>query len=191
MLCLKRMDLKFQAQALVMVSARPMDMAVVAFLIGRGTHFANLDVEVERHAGQRMIAVNGHLVADNLGDDDCLLAELTLGMELHSFLKLLAALDLIGGNDGNILGIVNAVSFFGRNANLEGIAGLLALHRLFKARNDLPFALDIGQRFAANRGVDDILVVVGEGVVENNYGAGGDLHKRSGCVARRIPHAAR
>jgi len=82
-----------------MVPARTMDMAVVAFFIGSGADVTDRDIEMERHPGQRMIAVDSHFVADNLGDDDGLLAKFTLGMQLHSFLKFLTAFDLIGWDD--------------------------------------------------------------------------------------------
>jgi len=78
---------------------------------------------------------------------------------------------------------VNTVTLLGGKADLERIASLLSLHRLFETRDDLSFALDIGQRFAANRGIDDVFVVVGEGVVKNNNGARGDLHKKGGVDA--------
>ena len=172
-----------------MVSARTMDMAVVAFLIGRGTYLANLNVEVQRHAGERMIAIDGHFVANDLGNHDGLLAKFTLCVELHSLFELFAAFDLIGRDNGDILRIMKAIGLLGSDADFEGVASLFAFHRLFQAGDDLPFALDIGQRFAANGGVDDVLVVIGEGVVENNNGAGGDLHKRNGCVVRRIPRS--
>jgi hypothetical protein len=165
------------------MSALAMHMAVIEFFLGRGAHIADGDVKMERHAGERMIPVNGDLVADDLGDDDCLLSKFTLGVELHSLFKLFSAFDLIGGNYGDILRIVNAVSFLGRDANFKGVTSFLALHGLFEAGDDLSFALDVGEWFAACGGVDDVLVVVGECVIENNNRASGDLHKKSGLGA--------
>jgi len=127
-----------------MVAARTMDVAVVAFFIGSGSDITDVDIEMERHAGQRMVAVDGHFVTDDLGDDDGLLAKFTLGMQLHSFLKFLTAFDLIGWDDGDILGIVHTVTLLGGKADLEGIPGLLSLHRLFEAWDDLSFALNVG-----------------------------------------------
>ena len=82
-----------------MVTARTMDMAMIAFFIGSGPDITDGDIEMERHAGQWMVAVDGHFVADDLGDDDGLLAKFTLGMQLHPLFKLLTALDLICWDD--------------------------------------------------------------------------------------------
>lgn len=56
----------------VMVAARTVHMSVVDFFAGGITHAAHIDVEVEDHARQGMIAVYRHFVAVNLNNHDCM-----------------------------------------------------------------------------------------------------------------------
>ena len=56
--------------SVVMMTAGAVHVTVREFFLGRGTHFGDLHVEVERLTGERMIAVHGHHVAGDAGDDD-------------------------------------------------------------------------------------------------------------------------
>ena len=63
------------------MAAGSMDMSVIELFPGRVPHFADGDIKVERHAGKRMIPVDGDIISHNLGDDDGLLSEFTFGMQ--------------------------------------------------------------------------------------------------------------
>ena len=167
----------------VMVPTGTVDMSVVEFFLGGVAHLADGDIKVKRYSSQRMVAVDGDIISYNLGDDDGLLSEFTFGMQLHTFLKFLSSFDLIGWNHRNILGIMHAVSLLGGDADLERFPGAPPLHGLLQTPDDLSLSMNIGKRFAAGRGVDHVLIVIGESIIKSNDGALGDFHAGGGLGA--------
>ena len=164
----------------VMMAAGAVDMAVSDFLGGRGSDFADRDVEMERHPGEGMIAVEGHLVSLDFRNNDDLLALIVGGFELHPLFELFASLDLIRGNHGDLLRVRKSISFLGRDRDRERVAGLLALHDFFKTLHDLTLAMKVGKGTSILGGVDDVLLVVGEGVIEQDNRSSGDGHEGKG-----------
>ena len=160
----------------MMVAAGAVDMPVSDLFRSRGADFTDRDVEVERHPGQGMVSVESHLVPLDLGDDDDLLSLVVGGFQLHSLLEIFASLDLIGGYHGDLRCIGHPISFLGRDCDGEGIPRFLSFHGFFEALHDLSLAMQVGERAAILGGVDNFLLVVGEGVVEEDDGVFGDVH---------------
>src|SRR5476649_1747632 len=74
------------------------------------------------------------------------------------------------------LGGVFAVCIFRLDGHFQFIADILAVQCLFQTRNDVTCTLQVNQRRAAGRTVDDLTSVVGQGIVDGDSLVGGDRH---------------
>lgn len=97
----------------------------------------NFYVEVQFLTGQRVVGVDRNLI----GPYFCNRYNLTLiGLELHTNLNGLAA-ECTFGNILNHLRVADAVAFFGRNFDLELIAGRFTVQTVFHPRNEIALAV--------------------------------------------------
>ena len=82
----------------VVVTAFAMDVAVGDFLGVGLAHVDYLDLEVQALAGQRMVAVDGHVVAVDVADGDDLHAAVrSRGVELHADFQFVDAFEHLAG----------------------------------------------------------------------------------------------
>ena len=82
-------------RSLMPVRLRAVDVAVTQLFAGGVAHVADSDVEVERDAGQGMIAINGDGVSLDLDDGDDLHPEVALDAEAHPGFQLFGALEQV------------------------------------------------------------------------------------------------
>src|SRR5690606_28819016 len=130
-------------------------------------------------AGERVVAVDAHGLVARLDHRHQQRAALALRMELHAGLDLVHALEQLARHVLDQRRVVLAVAFLGLDVDLDRVASLLAGQRLLQARDDVAGAVEVAQRLALRRLVDDIAVVVGEGVVDAGDARVGDLHGES------------
>src|SRR3546814_7329283 len=62
--------------------------------------------------------------------------------------------------------MAQAITFFRRHIDAEAVAHTTSGQCAFQTRNDIAGAVQIGQRLATRRGIDDRAGIVGKGVVE-------------------------
>ena len=163
--------------ALMVVAAGAVDVAVGEFFLGGIADFADGHVKVEMRSCERVVAVEGHFVIGDFFDGDDLRTLAAAGLELTADFEVRHAFDLRSRDDNDFLAVMFAITFLGRNIHLEGIAGDLAIKRLFQTRNDLAIAMDIRQGFVTIRRVDGLFFIVSESVVDEDDFAGSDLHE--------------
>src|SRR5690606_18283238 len=152
--------------SLVVVATRAVHVTVRQLLGGGVAHVDHVDVEVQRLAGQRVVAVDRDLAILDLGDGDDLYARRGLGLETHPGLDLFDALEHF---QRHFLGqrlVPLAVGFRGRYPHRHLFTRLLAFQRLFQAWDDVAGAMEIGERSAALGGIEDTAPIVSEGVVD-------------------------
>src|SRR5690606_25473115 len=75
-------------KSVVMMSARSVDVPVGELFLGGGAHVRDLDVEIEVLAGQRVIAVDGDHVPDDLCDSNGARAPIRVDLKLHADLHV-------------------------------------------------------------------------------------------------------
>jgi hypothetical protein len=161
----------------VVVAAFTVDVAMRKFFVGRFAHVGDLDREVQGLARERVVAIDGHVVALDLRDGDVDRPLVIATLELHARLQVFDALERGLRHDLDKLRVAHAVTLFRHHVDLELIAGLLAFQRLLEARDDMALAVDVSQRLATVGAVDDVALVVGQRVVEGNDVAIADLHE--------------
>lgn len=160
----------------MVMAAGAVHVTVRELFFGSVTHVGDLDGEVQGLAGQRVVAVDGDVVAFDLADGDVDAALVIAALELHARLEVFHALERGARHHLDQLFVTRAVALFGGDVDLELVAHRAAFERLFQARNDVAFAMDVSQRLATVRAVDDVALVVGQRVMEGNGVAVGDLH---------------
>src|SRR3546814_4725821 len=79
--------------------------------------------------------------------------------------------------------MAQAITFFRRHIDAEAVAHTTSGQCAFQTRNDIAGAVQIGQRLATRRGIDDRAGIVGKGVVECSDTTFSNLHDISlqGC----------
>src|SRR5690606_15238537 len=152
------------------------DATLRLLLLGRlaDVHYGNVEVQVL--AGQRMVAVDAYRLVAGLDHRHQQRTALALGMELHARFDLVHALEQIARHVLDQRRIVRAVAFLRLDVDLQRVAGLLAGQCLLQARNDVAGTVEVAQRLRLGRFVDDLALVVGQGVVDAGDARVGDLH---------------
>ena len=161
----------------VVMSARPVDVAVRQLFLGRGAHFGDLDVEIEILTRERMIAVDRDHVADDLRDRHGARAAFRLRVQLHADVEVADALRARGAARAG------PATCRTRRSRRRG-----AIFTLSLSPADLPSSsrsrpgirLPLPCRYASGSPPAELSsvlpVVVGQRVVNQNDGVLGDLH---------------
>ncbi|SST08247.1 Uncharacterised protein [Acinetobacter baumannii] len=154
-----------------------MDVAVGDFLGVGLAHVDYLDLEVQALAGQRMVAVDGHVVAVDVADGDDLHAAVrSRGVELHADFQFVDAFEHLAGQGRDQFGAVFAIGVFRLDGDAQFVTDVLAFQGLLQADDDVAGTVQVDQRRATSGTVDDIPGVVGQGIVDGNRLVGRDLH---------------
>ncbi len=103
------------------------------FFLGCLPDFDNFHVEVQLLTGQRVVGIDRYLIGSNFRNRYNLAL---IGLKLHTHLHGLTA-ECAFGNVLNHLRVADAVAFFGRNLNLEFIAGRFTVQTVFHARDEV------------------------------------------------------
>lgn len=162
----------------MVVATFAVDVAVRQFFFARLADVGDLDGEVQRLAGERVVAVDGDVVALDLAHGHVDGALVVAALELHARLEVFHALECRARHHLDQFRVARAVAFLGCHVDLELVTGRAAFQCLFQARHDMAFAMDVGQRLTPVRTVDDVALVVGQRVVEGNGVSIGDLHEK-------------
>ena len=160
---------------MVMMARRAMDMAMLDLVCGRRAHFGNSTGKHQGHAGQRMVAVDDHLVVRDVGDgvDQQLLGAIGLPLELHANRdvagKFAAWLDM------HQLGVVLAERVVRREPDAADVAHALAVERVLDQKEDtLVTAVQIFDRRV--RPFDQIAIDVKQLIMQRHHPVPGYLH---------------
>src|ERR1700677_609491 len=148
-------------------------------LFGRsGADTDDLDIEVQRVVGERVVAVERHHVAHHGRYGEYPQALLRLRLKLHSLADLARALQ---GSLRDALHqrlVALAVALVRRERHHEGVAVLFPFQGLLQARHEIAVTLDVGEGLAAIGTVEHLAVVAFEGVVDQDYCVRRYLHRR-------------
>ena len=125
-----------------MVAAGPVNVPVRELFLGGGAHRGDFDVEVEVLAGERMIAIERHHVAAQLGDGDGTRALGCLRLKLPADTHIADALERAARHLLHELAVVFAVTFGRGNLHLQPVAGTAARELTLEPRDQLA-ALDL------------------------------------------------
>ena len=153
-----------------------MHMTVRQLFFGGGANVGDIDLEMQRLAGQRMVAVNMHLFVIDMRHGDIDNALWAMPLELHAGLDILHALECVARHFLDQFGMMFAIAFRGGHVHLKLIAGLTTDHGLLQTRHNLAAAVQIGQRFATVGTIDHLTLAVGQCVMKRGNGLVGDLH---------------
>ena len=152
----------------MVVTARPVHMTMREFFLAGRTHIGHFDVEVQGLPGQRMVTVDMHGLAIDLGHGHIDHALRTLTLELHAGLNVLHTLERFARQFLHQFRVMHAVAFGGCYIDFELIASDASCHHLLQTRHDLAGAMQIGERLTAFGTVDHLAAIVGQGVMERN-----------------------
>ena len=163
------------ATAATAATARLMGMAVGEFGEFSRADGDDLDVEVQGLASELMVAVEGDFLAFDLLDGEDAHAEVGLGVETHADLGSVGAEGVEGHQLEELLAVF-AVAELRRDEDALGVAGDEAVDALFEAGNNVLRAVEILHRAAIAGGVDDVALVVLQGVFDGDDGFFGYAH---------------
>src|SRR5690606_41540284 len=108
--------------------------------------------EVQALAGQRVVAVDYHVVTVGVANGDDLHAAIRAGsVELHAHFQLFDAFEHAAVEGGHQLGTVLAIGFARLDSHTPPAAGLLAFEGLFQTDDDVAGTVQVHQRSAAGR----------------------------------------
>ena len=159
------------------MTAFTVDVAVSHFFLGSVADGHDLHLEVQALASQRVVAVNGDVVAVQVADgDDLHLAVRRGSVELHAHFQLINTFEHAAAQGADQFGGVFAVGIFRFYGDGQFVTDVLAFQSLFQARDDVTCALQLNQRRAAGGAVDDLTSVVGQGIVDGDSLVSGDRH---------------
>ena len=135
----------------------------------------DLDVEVQRLASELMVTVEGHFFAGDLLDGEHTHAEIGFGVETHTDLRRVRAESGEGHQLEKFLAVF-AVAELRGDEDVLGVAGDEAFDALLEAGNDVLRAVEVLHRAAIAGGVDDVTLVVLQGVFDGDDGFFGYAH---------------
>ena len=138
-------------------------------------HGDDLDVEVQGLAGELVVAVEGHFFAFDLLDREDAHAEVGLSVEAHANLRGVRPKRGEGHQLEELLAVF-AVAELRRDEDILGVAGDEAFDALLEAGDDVLGAVEVLHRAAIAGGVDDVALVVLQGVFDGDDGFFGYAH---------------
>jgi hypothetical protein len=134
----------------MVMTAFTVDMTVGHFFLGSVADGNDLHLEVQALASQRVVAVDGDIVAVQVTDGDDLHLTVRRGsVELHAHFQLINTFEHAAAQGADQLGGVFAVGIFRFYGHFQLIADSLAFQSLFQAWDDVTRALQVDQRRAA------------------------------------------
>src|SRR5690348_2116104 len=158
-----------------MMPARAVDVAVLEFFGGGVADVYHFDIEVQRLAGQGVVAVHSYVVALHVNDTDHVRAPVGFGAELHAG----GDVDVAEAVARHVLDerlISNAVPVLRGDADVEGFAGRLAFESALEAGDDAADAVEIGERGLTFGGIQHGAAGVGQGVINRDDFLVSNLH---------------
>ena len=156
-------------------TARLMGMAVGEFGEFCRADGHNLDVEVQGLASELVVAVKGDFFAFDLLDREDAHAEVGLSVETHADLRRVGTKGVERDQLEELL-VVFAVAELRRDEDVLGVAGDKAVDALLEAGDNVLGAVEILHRAAIAGGVDDVALVVLQGVFDGDDGFFGYAH---------------
>ena len=156
-------------------TTRLMGMAVGEFGEFGRTDGHNLDIKMQGLTSELMVAVEGDFFAFDLLDREDAHAEIGLSVETHADLRRVGA-EGVERDQLEELIAVFAVAELRRDEDALGVAGDEAVDALLEARDDILGAVEILHRAAIAGGVDDVALVVLQGVFDGDDGFFGYAH---------------
>jgi len=134
----------------MVVTAFTVNVAVGHFFLGSVADGNDLHLEVQALTSQRVVAVDGDVVAVQITDgDDLHLAVRRGSVELHAHFQLVDTFEHAAAQGADQFGRVLAVGIFRFYGNGQLITDALAFQGLFQAWDDVTCALQVDQRRAA------------------------------------------
>ena len=122
---------------------------VIHFLGCGGAHADDLDLKGQLFAGQWMVEIQAHgIFRDVLDAGGHCFAVLGAHLQIHSGFQRNIRRELLARYFYKGFFVQLAVTFAGRNNHVFAFASGHTVKRIFKARDDVPFALDKFKRFA-------------------------------------------
>ena len=164
-------------RALVVVAARAMHVAVLQFFCRRLAYFRDFHFEVQRLAGQRVVAVHGDHVAGDVSDHYLTMAVFGFGVEAHALLHLGNALKSTAWHLLDKALLVDAVAVFWGNRDLQLLAGGLAFEFALEARDEIAVAVQVSERFGCAGLVQHRTACIAQRVDEGNDNVMRNLHE--------------
>ena len=132
-----------------MVPAGTMGMTMVE-LVGRWFADAHdLHLEIQSLASERMICIDGDSIPLDFCDGDNLLPCAAVNTELHSSLHVVDTAKLHLRDFDNLLSIPLPVRVCRRHGHCQRLAGCLSFQRRLEPGDDVPDAVNVGERFLA------------------------------------------
>ncbi len=135
----------------------------------------DLDVEVQRLASELMVAVEGHFFAGDFLDGEHTHTEIGFGVETHANLRRVRT-EGVERDQLEMLLAVFAVAELRGHEDVLGVAGDEAFDALLEAGDDVLRAVEVFHRAAIAGGVDDVSLVVLQGVFDGDDGFFGYAH---------------
>jgi len=157
-------------------SAAAVHVAVVEFFLRRLAHIEDLHVKVEDFTRERVVGIDGDLIAGDIDHRDDLGAFLAVGFELHAGRHFDIVAEILLGNLEHEVFIAFPVCVDGRNHAGDSIAGLLAFQVLFQARYDIVIAMEVDERFASVGRIQELSRGVTETIVNSDDLVFLDIH---------------
>ncbi len=129
----------------MVLTTRPVHVTVREFIVGGVADFYYVNSKVQRLAGQFVIGIDSDRVGTNFfhRHDHAI-----IGLKLHTNFNGRTAKCRFGYLM-HVIGIPNAVAFFGRNDQVELITRLPAFQPFFHTRNQVVLAVKVIEWFAA------------------------------------------
>src|SRR5882762_3243643 len=139
-------------------------------------HLGNLDLEVQALAGERMIAIEGHQVASDLGDGHGPHAVPGLRLQPHPHLEVREALEGTAWHALHESLVILPVAIGRRDRHLQLVPSVLARQLALETGYEIAMAVQVRERLAPGGTVDDIAGVILQGVVDADNLVPRDAH---------------
>ena len=150
----------FAAAVSTTASAASMNMAMSKLLFSRITYFSNGHREIKVFACQWMIPINCNFLAFDFGDAYRNRPLLSICLKLHADLKLLHALKAVTRDNLLKRWIKFTIAIRRIDPNVDRLTGLLTFKCGLQTGNDVAVTVEISERIARLRLVDQSAFVV-------------------------------
>ena len=154
-----------------------MDMAMCQLFSSGSAHVLDLDLETQRHARQRMVAIYLDELFRDFNHGDRTVTVIGFSHESIPFGDFHAIKQLTRHFLYQSL-VILAVSLGGGQGHFECFTYRATFQLGFQARDQVTSAVQIDQRLFANCAVDDFTVLVGDCVFQRNHAQRSYFHVR-------------
>jgi hypothetical protein len=152
----------------MVVTTDSMHVTMSQFFLGRCSYVNNSYVKVKSFASERMIGIHSDFPLSQFNNRHNHDFIVSLRLKLHARTEILDTGELGPWNHFHQSLISFTVTFFRLHANLEGITFFLSNKGTLKTRNDVPHAQNEGQGVLASGRIDQIALVVFDGIIHEN-----------------------